>query len=873
MAAVEDQLHAGVPAGEIGSTVVRLPSSFVGSARYYQQLYLDALALPRRFGKPDLFITVTCNPKWPEITSALPEGAKWRDHPDIVARAFMMRLKCIVHDFKEGCIFGVLKAFVYRIEWQARGLPHAHMLLILEHKIMAISQIDSIVSAEMPDPVVSPVLHALICKHMLHPRCDVDQQPRPSSCRSDANGQLCDCKRHFPADMCSATAIIGDGFPKYRRRGRHVTTDRSGRIITDSWVVPYNPYLILKYQCHINVQVCAHIRSFKYVYKYTFKSPDFTTINVDEIAAHLSGRLLSASEAVHRLLSLPLHKEWPPVVRLDVHLPQQQNVIFDPTADEQTLIAQLHSTVSSLMAWFQLNTGDMFARTLLYTEVPEHYTWVTVPNGGSWRRRQQRKMAVGRMFSVSPQNVELHALRRLLNVVTGATSFIDLVTVDGSIHETFRAALFARGLASDDSDIIATMYEIVAAETHLPSIRRHFARILVHNAPQDSQRLFFMFAADLCDGDTGDVAILNEAILSIEDLMLSMGRSLAHEDYGFVLPDAVDSVPAPIGGRRRVRPRLALPMNAETAAADRDRLMAMFSAEQLAAFQVVMQSIGSQSASNVYNVLASAGCGKTVFANGLAAALRSQNKIAVCVAASALAAMLLVGGRTAHSEFHIPIPSNDTTMCHLSYAEKQLLRRADLIIWDECSMIHRDTADTVDRSLRDLLGDDRPFGGKCILFMGDFKQLLPVVRYGSGHHHTIQTSSWWTSSKVITFKQNWRAVSNPEYAAELEEIGNGRVSAVIIPAVSRSDDIATLIETVYGSSAPQGHQILALTLATCSEVNKMCLDRWPGQLEEKFAADTYVDCRDADSCPNEYVESLHIPGAPPFKIGLKIGAR
>ena len=88
------------------------------------------MALPRRFGKPDLFITVTCNPQWPEITSALPVGAKWRDHPDIVARAFMMRLKCIVHDFKEGCIFGVLKAFVYRIEWQARGLPHVHMLLI-----------------------------------------------------------------------------------------------------------------------------------------------------------------------------------------------------------------------------------------------------------------------------------------------------------------------------------------------------------------------------------------------------------------------------------------------------------------------------------------------------------------------------------------------------------------------------------------------------------------------------------------------------------------------------------------------------------------------------------------------------------------------
>jgi hypothetical protein len=83
----------------------------------------------------------------------------------------MLKLKCIIADFKIGQIFGVMKAFVYRIEWQARGLPHAHMLLILDHKIMTAAQIDAIVSAEMPDPVAQPVLHSLVGAHMLHPRC------------------------------------------------------------------------------------------------------------------------------------------------------------------------------------------------------------------------------------------------------------------------------------------------------------------------------------------------------------------------------------------------------------------------------------------------------------------------------------------------------------------------------------------------------------------------------------------------------------------------------------------------------------------------------------------------------------------------------
>jgi len=260
---VEDQLHSGVPHDEIGTAVVRMPSSFVGSARYYQQLYLDALALPRRFGKPDLFITVTCNPHWNEITSAMPAGEKWQDHPDIVSRVFMLKLKSIIDDLKNGCIFGAMKAYVYRIEWQARGLPHAHMLLILEHKIMATRQIDAIVCAELPDPATSPVLHALVCKHMLHPRCDVIRRGHALSCRLNDKGEVCDCKRRFPKDMCSDTVLIGDGFPKYRRRGLHVTTEASGRILTDCWVVPYNPFLLHKYQCHINTEICCHIRSFK----------------------------------------------------------------------------------------------------------------------------------------------------------------------------------------------------------------------------------------------------------------------------------------------------------------------------------------------------------------------------------------------------------------------------------------------------------------------------------------------------------------------------------------------------------------------------------------------------------------------------------
>jgi hypothetical protein len=87
--------------------------------------------------------------------------------------------------------------------------------------------------------------------------------------------------------------------------------------------------------------------------------------------------------------------------------------------------------------------------------------------------------------------------------------------------------------------------------------------------------------------------------------------------------------------------------------------------------------------------------------------------------------MLLLGGTTSHSRLHIPIPANDGTICYFNSDDRNVIRNADVILFDECSMVHHDVAE---RSLRDLMHDNRLFGGKVVVFMGDFEQLLPVVR-------------------------------------------------------------------------------------------------------------------------------------------------
>ena len=63
-----------------------LPATHSGSPRELQQCYLDAMTIVQRYGKPDLFITMTANPSWPEIVSNLRPGEKASNRPDLTSR-------------------------------------------------------------------------------------------------------------------------------------------------------------------------------------------------------------------------------------------------------------------------------------------------------------------------------------------------------------------------------------------------------------------------------------------------------------------------------------------------------------------------------------------------------------------------------------------------------------------------------------------------------------------------------------------------------------------------------------------------------------------------------------------------------------------
>ena len=126
-----------------------LSSSFVGSPRWYNSQFQDGMAICREYHKPDFFITMTCNPKWPEIVEQLEVGQTAQDRPDVVARVFKLKKDQLMNDIVQGSILGKVVAHMHMIEFQKRGHPHAHILIILakEDRAMTADYVDSMVSA------------------------------------------------------------------------------------------------------------------------------------------------------------------------------------------------------------------------------------------------------------------------------------------------------------------------------------------------------------------------------------------------------------------------------------------------------------------------------------------------------------------------------------------------------------------------------------------------------------------------------------------------------------------------------------------------------------------------------------------------------
>ncbi|XP_057734484.1 uncharacterized protein LOC130949897 [Arachis stenosperma] len=144
---LQDALHTGENNAENVGRRTILPSLFVGSRRDMTQRYEDGMAIVLKEGKPDIFLTMTCNPSWSEIASELSPTQTPQDRPDLTTRIFRAKFEQLKQDVITKGVLGKVKSYIYVTEFQKKGLPHVHMLLILENndKLSDPDQYDSLV--------------------------------------------------------------------------------------------------------------------------------------------------------------------------------------------------------------------------------------------------------------------------------------------------------------------------------------------------------------------------------------------------------------------------------------------------------------------------------------------------------------------------------------------------------------------------------------------------------------------------------------------------------------------------------------------------------------------------------------------------------
>ncbi|CAN6814888.1 unnamed protein product, partial [Brassica oleracea] len=254
-----------------------LPPSFTGGPRYLVEKYHDAMAICREYGNPDLFITMTANPNWREIKEHLEiySGDSPNDRPDIECQPYT--------------------AALHRIEFQKRGLTHAHILLWFgkSSRTLSSEEVDEIISAELPNKEEDPEAYNLVTKHMIHGPCGVIN---PKSLCMENNV----CTKKYPRPYNENTSIDKSGYVLYRRsRNENEYVVKSGANLNNTFVVPHNINILKKYEAHINVEWCNRTTAVKYLFKYIAKEYFVWNNNSKVWTERKKGKTIGRIVAVH----------------------------------------------------------------------------------------------------------------------------------------------------------------------------------------------------------------------------------------------------------------------------------------------------------------------------------------------------------------------------------------------------------------------------------------------------------------------------------------------------------------------------------------------------------------------------------------------
>ncbi|XP_074318530.1 uncharacterized protein LOC141655344 [Silene latifolia] len=219
-----------------------------------------------------------------------------------------------------------------------------------------------------------------------------------------------------------------------------------------------------------------------------------------------------------------------------------------------------------------------------------------------------------------------------------------------------------------------------------------------------------------------------------------------------------------------------------------------------------------------------------------------------------------------------------------------LIREASLVIWDEASMEKRENIEAVNMLFQDVCSSSEIFGGKVIVFGGDFRQVLPVLPRRTQQEAvetSIVSSPIWPLLTIFKLTENIRARTDPEFSKFLLKLGNGELqtaesSLVAIPQqliLEPNDDQQpeqTLIDAVFleisqANFSPgifNARAILTPRNEDVDSVNSVLIDRFPGEKHIYHSFDSVVD-DNSNVYPAEFLNSLCPASMTPHELTLK----
>ena len=611
---------------------------------------------------------------------------------------------------------------------------------------------DSWVWAQLPDEsIAGGRLREMVLSYIIHKPCGSYIVDAPCMQRNgDTNTKS--CNNYYPQPF-RATATLNErsGRAEYctTKNGDAPTVrNKVGNTWVDvpvgnQWVVPYNPYLLILLDCHVCTDVVTAASYAKCLHKYIKKGEDFAKArisgNMNEIEMYRTTRYISAAEATWRMLGFDPQNRYPSVIRVHAHLENENSALYPAEASAEERAAIASNTTPDLMHYVERPTAACFSGLTCLTSnptlLPRKKKDDPCPSSapaGKWLDQHGNIVSartterVCRIHFESPAVGDLFYLRLLLHKIP-ARPFTELRTVQPDIgppvlHLSFHDAARARGLITGDEEYSICMQEAIGFETGY-FLRGLLITLILNGGP--APKLWHHFQNDLIEDlrmSMTRAQAVSEALRQIHLELQLHGKDIEQ----FKLPPAIHQL-AELQSTRGAFDRI----QQKTYADEKEVLL---TPEQRAIYTTVINSITSNRP-GAYMADSPAGTRKTFTEKVIAARLRGDGRVVLTIASTGIAALQLPGGWTAHSMFKLPLEDSlvSGVLCDIRGESQraELIRKCDLIIWDGLPMTHKYCVEALNKTLQDLLNNTALFGDKIILFSGDWRQVGPVVKYGS----------------------------------------------------------------------------------------------------------------------------------------------